>query len=203
MNDADLQARARDVAQFLGIEPDLLATQALQAAGDNGARDALVSTLQKATSDRRQFLADEQTKAEYDVAFSETGSNLFSAIDGELQQLFTNVADAVADNPFIGWLKQLRSDANAKIAYILNLFAYNEMKIRAGVVGNGLAAHVLNPVLADRKRIHLVGHSFGGRLMTAATAAVEGKISNLTLLEGAFSHNALSRRPRRTDQWSL
>ena len=193
LNDADLQARARDVAQFLGIDPDLLATQALQAAGDNGARDALVSTLQKATADRRQLLADEQTKAEYDAAFSETGSNLFFAIGRELQQLSTNVADVVADNPLIGWLKQLRGDANAKIAYILNLFAYNEMKIRAGVVGGGLADHVLNPVLADRKRIHLVGHSFGGRLMTAATAAAEGgKISNLTLLEGAFSHNALS-----------
>jgi len=67
------------------------------------------------------------------------------------------------------------------------------MKIRAGVVGSGLAKNVLNPVLADRKRIRLVGHSFGGRLMTAATAAAEGgKISNLTLFEGAFSHNALS-----------
>ena len=193
LNDADLQARARDVAQFLGIDPDLLATQALQAAGDNGARDALVSMLQKATSERRRLRADEQTRAECDAVFGETGSNLFSAIGGELQQLFSNVADVVADNPLIGWLKQLRGDANTKIAYILNLFAYNEMKIRAGVVGGGLASHVLNPMLADRKRVHLVGHSFGGRLMTAATAAADGgKISNLTLLEGAFSHNALS-----------
>jgi len=78
------------------------------------------------------------------------------------------------------------------IANILNLFAYNEMKTRAGVVGVGLAEHVLNPLVADKKRVHLVGHSFGGRLMTAATAAVDGKISNLTVLEGAFSHNALS-----------
>ena len=31
--------------------------------------------------------------------------------------------------------------------------------------------------------------------MTAATDAVEGKISNLTVLEGAFSHNALSIDP--------
>lgn len=192
LNDADLQARARDVAQFLGIDPDQLASQALRAAGENGARDALVSTLQNATAARREALADEQTKAEYDFAFSETGSNLFSAIGGELQQLITNAEAALTDNPLLGWLKQLRCDANAKIAQILNIFAYNEMKIRAGVVGNGLAAHVLNPVLANGKRVHLVGHSFGGRLMTAATAATEGKISNLTLLEGAFSHNALS-----------
>jgi Alpha/beta hydrolase family len=118
-----------------------------------------------------------------------------SDTDHELQQLFTNVADVVKDNPLIGWLKQLRGDANTIIVQILNVFAYNEMKVRAGVVGGGLA-HVLDPVLADGKRVHLVGHSFGGRLMTAATAAAEGgKISNLTLLEGAFSHNALSVDP--------
>jgi hypothetical protein len=193
LNDADLEARARDVAQFLGIDPDLLATQALQAAGDEGTRDAFVSTLQNATADRHRSRADEQTKAEHDAAFTHTGSNLFSAIHHEQQHLSMNVADAVTDNPLIGWLKQLRGDANAIIVNILNIFAYNEMKIRAGVVGSGLAAHVLNPVLADRKRVHLVGHSFGGRVMTAATSAVERKISNLTLLEGAFSHNALSR----------
>jgi hypothetical protein len=67
LNDADLEARARDVAEFLGIDPDQLATQALQAAGDEGARDALVSTLQNATAVRRQSLADEQTKVEHDV----------------------------------------------------------------------------------------------------------------------------------------
>jgi pimeloyl-ACP methyl ester carboxylesterase len=69
------------------------------------------------------------------------------------------------------------------------------MKIRAGVVSVGLADHVLNPLVTAGKRVHLVGHSFGGRLMTAATAAVDGKISNLTVLEGAFSHNALSIDP--------
>ena len=195
LNDPDLKARARDVAQFLGIDPDRLATQAFEATANQGARDAFVLTLQNATAGSSPAFADEQTKGEYDAAFSDTGSNLFSAIDHELQELFTNVADVVNDNPLIGWLKQLRRDANAKIAWILNLFAYNEMKIRAGVVGTGLAAQVLTSMLADRKRVHLVGHSFGGRLMTAATSATEGKISDLTLLEGAFSHNALSVDP--------
>ena len=180
MNDGDLEARARDVAQFLGIDPEQLVRQALQAAGNDGARDALVSTLQNATADRRKSLADDQTKAEHDATFSDnTGSKVFFAIDQELLRLSTN-ADGIIDNPLVDWLKRLRRDANAKIAYILNLFAYNEMKIRAGVVGDGLATHVLNPLVAAGKRVHLVGHSFGGRLMTAATAAVEGKISNLT-----------------------
>ena len=195
LNDADLQARARDVAQFLGINPDQLAAKALQAVDDEGARDDLVSILQNATADRRQFRADEQTKAEHDATFSDnTGSKVFLAIDQELQRLSTNAAVAI-QNPQVGWLKHLRRDAKGIIANILNLFAYNEMKIRAGVVGGGLAGHVLNPLVAAGKRVHLVGHSFGGRLMTAATAAVEGKISNLTVLEGAFSHNALSIDP--------
>jgi hypothetical protein len=125
LNDADLEARARDVAQFLGIDPDLLATQALQAAGDEGARDAFVSTLQNATAGH-QSLADEQTKAEHDAAFTHTGSNIFSAIHHERQYLSTNVADAVTDNPLIRWLKELRGDANAIIVNILNIFAYED-----------------------------------------------------------------------------
>jgi hypothetical protein len=194
LNDAELEARARDVAQFLVINPDQLATQALQAATNEGARDALVSTLQNATAARRQ-LADEQTKAEHDATFGDnTGSGVFLAIDRELQRLSTN-ADTIIKNRLAGSLKHLRHDPKSIIAYILNLFAYNEMKNRAGVVGKGLAEHVLNPLVAVGKRVHLVGHSFGARLMTAATATVEGKISNLTALEGAFSHNALSIDP--------
>jgi hypothetical protein len=49
LNDAALETRARDVAQFLGINPDQLATKAVQAVGDEGARDDLVSMLQNAT----------------------------------------------------------------------------------------------------------------------------------------------------------
>ena len=43
-------------------------------------------------------------------------------------------------------------------------------------------------------RLHLVGHSFGGRVVTAATDAVGGanKIDSLTLLQAAFSHNGLA-----------
>jgi hypothetical protein len=60
--------------------------------------------------DRRQ-LADEQTEAEHDATFSDnTGSKIFLAIDQEVQRLSTN-ADAVIQNPQVGWLKHLRRDA--------------------------------------------------------------------------------------------
>ncbi len=82
----------------------------------------------------------------------------------------------------------------------LNMITYYTMKARAGVVGRiGLA-----PLLREAKdqkpsiKIHLVGHSFGGRLV-AATALGESDaapvlpVDSMTLLQAAFSHNGFAR----------
>jgi hypothetical protein len=76
------------------------------------------------------------------------------------------------------------------------------MKERAGLVG----ASGLNPCLAELRkrraetRLHLVGHSFGGRLVTAATLGEQGKPvvkpDTVTLLQAAFSHYGFARRYR-------
>ncbi len=76
----------------------------------------------------------------------------------------------------------------------LNLVTYYQMKARAGQVG----AQGLNPVLRGiaaqfpALRLHLVGHSFGGRLVTAATAGADAStlcpVASLSLLQAAFSH---------------
>jgi hypothetical protein len=70
------------------------------------------------------------------------------------------------------------------------------MKERAGVVGEGL-----NEMLASMRksqpdlRIHLIGHSFGARVVTAA---VDGPVTigpaSLALLQGAFSHNGFTEK---------
>ncbi len=76
----------------------------------------------------------------------------------------------------------------------LNFATFYQMKERAGVVGSGLNK-VLKEVRAARPdlRIHLAGHSFGARLVTAAVAG-PAKIapSSMTLLQGAFSHNGFT-----------
>ncbi|VVJ16934.1 Uncharacterised protein [Amycolatopsis camponoti] len=76
-------------------------------------------------------------------------------------------------------------------AGLLDFLAYYEMKARAGDIGvRGLA-----PLLAtlDGPKIHLVGHSFGGRLVTAAAdARPAGSLATLTLLQAAFSHHAFA-----------
>ena len=73
---------------------------------------------------------------------------------------------------------------------MLNTVTYYTMKARAGDVGaNGVAPLVdqINAAAPDR-RIHLAGHSFGARVVSAAATNVTTPIESLTLLQGAFSH---------------
>lgn len=82
------------------------------------------------------------------------------------------------------------------IRRFLNMTTYYQMKERAGIVGAKGVAGVIEKARAKlpQVRLHLVGHSFGGRVVTAATDAVGGsqKIDSLTLLQAAFSHNGLA-----------
>lgn len=82
---------------------------------------------------------------------------------------------------------------------LLNYTTYYQMKARAGLVGG----RGVNPLLREIRaahpglRIHLVGHSFGGRVV-AATAAGENDatllpVQSLALLQAAFSHYGFAR----------
>ena len=80
----------------------------------------------------------------------------------------------------------------------LRQLTYFEMKKRAGVVGKqGLGPllgriHQADPEL----RIHLLGHSFGARLVSFALAGLpdgaDSPVKSLYLLQGAFSHFAFA-----------
>lgn len=83
---------------------------------------------------------------------------------------------------------------------VLNLVTYYQMKERAGLVGRV----GLNPLLRSLRqlqpnlRLHLVGHSFGGRLVTAAIAGDNATallpVDSLALLQAAYSHYGLAQR---------
>jgi len=82
----------------------------------------------------------------------------------------------------------------------LNMVTYYKMKARAGVVGRSGLAPVLREVKQEVPdiRIHLVGHSFGGRLVAATALGESGTpavlpIDSMTLLQAAFSHNGFAR----------
>jgi len=53
---------------------------------------------------------------------------------------------------------------------LLNLTTYFKRKIRAGPVGSKGVAPLIDRLAAQVQRVHLIGHSFGGRLVTAAAA---------------------------------
>jgi hypothetical protein len=92
-------------------------------------------------------------------------------------------------NPFAGLWSGARE--------VLRTLSYYEMKNRAGVVGqNGLG-----PLLSQLRgpdgqpRIHLMGHSFGARLVSYTLAGLPADqtgpaspVKSLTLIQGAFSH---------------
>ena len=83
---------------------------------------------------------------------------------------------------------------------LLNLTTYYQMKERAGLVGSKGVNSLLKTILAQPTKIklHLIGHSFGGRLVTAATAGPDGQppvtVDTLALLQTAFSHYGFAER---------
>lgn len=81
---------------------------------------------------------------------------------------------------------------------ILNFTTYYQMKERAGTVGRNGVNRMLRALRAAHPglKLHLIGHSFGGRLVTAAADGPGNeppvKIDSMMLLQAAFSHNGFS-----------
>ena len=77
-----------------------------------------------------------------------------------------------------------------------NAFTFWTMKARAGVVGaTGLSQvlRALQPRRAAGGRVHLIGHSFGGKVVTAALAP-DARADSLVILQGALSQFAFATR---------
>lgn len=93
-------------------------------------------------------------------------------------------------------LGDLLSGVQAAARRIANFATYYQMKSRAGTVGSKGVADLLRRVRTAKPaiRIHLVGHSFGGRLVIAAAHALPAAtdLVTMSLLQAAFSHNGLS-----------
>jgi hypothetical protein len=112
-----------------------------------------------------------------------------------------NLAPKVGTAMGLGTAAQgLITGTRAAVGRFLNELTYYEMKKRAGMVGASLANTVLAKLTKGPRpiRLHLVGHSFGGRLVTAATNQFKPdghlELFSVTILQGAYSHNALARQ---------
>ena len=193
---AELRELAGSVARLLGLAEDGFGDLAIQARHGAGNADALVEALRSRLPKPEEV--DELTCDEHErllrrdvpgrVLFADVQSGGSSgggtALSGEAGFGDLGASQAPAVNILGGPF--------AVVAKLLNQAAYFELKRRAGVVGESLADLVDADGLPGVQRLHLVGHSFGARLVTAAASRMQtARPHSLTLLQGAFSHNGL------------
>ena len=91
----------------------------------------------------------------------------------------------------LGKLNPLRA-----MKQVLNTTTFYSMKERAGNVGARGVTALLHAVDTGQPavRVHLAGHSFGARVVSAAAATTDTPISSMSLLQGAYSHRGLAAR---------
>ncbi len=180
---------------------------------------ALVPDLESKGSARREFVNRIRSLLDPSAASRDDASSTFFKDDGDalMQNLKVDaddldealsgsggsggsaalplgVATAVRVQQGAAGLTETITGFKAAAMNILNYTTYYEMKARAGTVGKDGVAKLIDAFPAHVQRIHLVGHSFGGRLVasTAASSATD-RIASMALLQAAFSHNGFSK----------
>jgi hypothetical protein len=168
---------------------------------------AVLPELEDSAAARKEFVLRIRSVLDPDEAHPDDASQEFFALEPE--ELFDRFGQEVplqlevgqggvahVDEGGAAFLGDMLSGARSAARRIANYATYYQMKSRAGAVGRGGVAATLTRV-RDRHPelpLHLVGHSFGGRAMVAAAAALEpgGGPVTLSLLQAAFSHNGLA-----------
>ena len=178
---------------------------------------ALVPDLQDKKTARRQFVEKVRSLLDPAAANDEDASKAFFEDDGaeimerleideeDFDETITGDGGGSASLPLgVGVVKPATggaagifgflSKAKAAAMNVLNFTTYYEMKARAGKVGANGVAKLIDSLPPHVQRIHLVGHSFGGRVVTAAAASsTTDRIRSMSLLQTAFSHHGFSR----------
>ena len=173
-----------------------------------------ISKLESDLAARRKFVDDLRSLLDESAAHEEDNSTLFFKLDGSVMleklkmptPLVSSAAASRGGAASVGThpktteaggaagLGDIFSGIKSGAIRFVNYLAYYEMKKRAGTVGQKGLAPMLDGLADKVQRIHLVGHSFGCRLVTAAAAtSTTDKLQSMSLLQGAFSHNGFSK----------
>lgn len=174
----------------------------------------LLPKLEDSTSAQKEFADKVRSLVHKRTLEPEDGSDaFFKASSGELlEKLRKPVSFTVARPPAntggaagIGTggaagLGEFFSGIWSGVRNALNYTTYYQMKERAGLVGANGVNPILRALQAARPamKLHLIGHSFGGRLVTAAVAGADDatllRVQTLSLLQAAFSHYGLAEK---------
>jgi hypothetical protein len=173
-----------------------------------------IGKLESDLAARRKFVDELRSLLDDSAAHEEDNSTLFFKLDGSVMleklkmptPLVSSGAGGAGGAASLGahrtatqaggaaGLGDIFSGIKAGAIRFLNYLAYYEMKKRAGTVGANGVGPMLDRLAGNVQRIHLVGHSFGGRVVTAAAAAsTTDKLQSMSLLQTAFSHNGFSK----------
>jgi len=169
----------------------------------------LIDKLDSDAAARAQFLQLMRSLVDKQQAEPDDGTDEFLKIDAEV--LFESLGEGVSAPSAVhaggatsvgaaagaAGLKDLIRGAKAAARRIANFVTYYQMKERAGLVGR-LGAHEMLMKIRNanhKVRLHLIGHSFGGRLVTAAANSLKPNTAavSITLLQAAYSHNGLAK----------
>lgn len=178
---------------------------------------ALLPDLEEKGSARQEFVNKIRSLLDPTAANSEDASDTFFKDDGDELMANLKVDEDDLDDEVLGdgegsaslplgvgtvpaaaggaaGLASFLAGFKAAAMNVLNFTTYFEMKARAGTVGKNGVAKLVDKLAPPVQRIHLIGHSFGGRVV-AATAASSStdKIRSMSLLQTAFSHNGFSK----------
>jgi hypothetical protein len=194
----------RDPVRLGGSEVDATKRVHLERA------QSLVPALSSSADARREFVQSIRAVLNPDENHPEDGSAEFFTSDPEA--LFQSLSGQVkfvpghsaggATSMTAGGAANFLTDAaegtTAAARRIANYATYYQMKARAGTVGRTGVGLTLARIREKRPGLplHLVGHSFGGRLVAAAAATLEPGSTPVTmmLLQAAFSHNGFARK---------
>jgi predicted alpha/beta hydrolase family esterase len=178
---------------------------------------ALLPDLEDKASARREFVNKIRSLLDPSAANDEDASKIFFKDDGDELMKNLKVDEDDLDDDVVGdgegsaslplgvgavqpaqggaaGLGSFLSGFKAAAMNVLNFTTYFEMKARAGTVGKNGVAKLVDKLSPQVKRIHFIGHSFGGRVVTAAAAnSATDKIKSMSLLQTAFSHNGFSK----------
>jgi hypothetical protein len=200
---AALEELKRDSLRLGGIDIDRTREKKLTQAQE------LVARLEHDEGARREYVSILRSILNPADVDAEDGSDEF--FTGDPEKLFDQLGDAVmapagpgpdgatslAGHGSATGLGDLLTGVKAAARRIANFATYYMMKERAGIVGRLGLAKVIQRVRGRSPdvRLHLVGHSFGGRLVTAAAHAMSPNTLavTMTLLQAAYSHNGLAK----------
>jgi hypothetical protein len=141
-----------------------------------------------------------------DIFFKDDGNELMKNLKADEEDLDEELAGGGASLPLgvggaapaeggAAGLVDFFSGFKAAVVNILNYTTYYEMKTRSGAVGKSGVAPLIDKLAPQVQHIHLIGHSFGSRTVTAAALhSKNDKIKSMTLIQAAFSQNGFSRR---------